>query len=72
MGDVFINYDEYGKRYLKRMIYLNVLLYIIMGFAFLFFIADVLIILLIAVLTTAASLVYSLYFIRKNPPREYP
>jgi hypothetical protein len=72
MGDVFINYDEYGKRYLKRMIYLNVLLYIIMGFAFLFFIADVLIILLIAVLTTAASLVYALYFIRKNPPREYP
>jgi hypothetical protein len=72
MGDVFISYDEYGKKYLRRIVYLTVLLYIVMGIAFVLFMADILILLLAVILTAAASLAYALYFIHKHPPLDYP
>ncbi len=71
MGDVFITYDEYGKKYIRRMIYLNVLLYVMMGILFLLFMVDTLILMLTAIIATIVSFVYVLYFIQKHPPAEY-
>jgi hypothetical protein len=72
MGDVFINYDEYGRKYLRRIVYLNVILYIIIGIALLLFWVDAFLLLLLAFIAAGTSLAYVFYFIRKNPPIEYP
>ncbi|MFW9961339.1 MAG: hypothetical protein ACFFDV_09990 [Candidatus Thorarchaeota archaeon] len=71
MGDVLITYDEYGQKYLRRVVYLNVLLYIMMGILFLLFTVDILILILTAIIAVMVSFVYVLYFIHRHPPAEY-
>jgi hypothetical protein len=70
MGDVFINYNEYGKKYLKRIFYLNIVFYIIAGIALLLFFSEIIIIISAASFLAVVSLIYAFYFIHKNPPIE--
>jgi hypothetical protein len=70
MGDVFINYNEYGKKYLKRIFYLNIMFYIIAGIALLLFFSEIIVIVSAASFLAVISLIYALYFIHKNPPIE--
>jgi hypothetical protein len=70
MGDVFINYNEYGKKYLKRIFYLNIVFYIIAGIALLLFFSEIIIIISAASFLAVISLIYAFYFIHKNPPIE--
>lgn len=71
MGDVFITYDEYGQKYIRRIIYLNVLLYVVAAILFVLYMVDALTVVLIAVIATMVSFFYVLYFIHKHPPAEY-
>jgi hypothetical protein len=68
MGDLFLTYDDTGREYCRRLIFCNILFYIMMAFAVVFYMVDIIIILLAAVSVAVASLVYALYFIQKNPP----
>ena len=68
MGDVYLTYDESGRAYFRRWVYLNILVLVVTGFFFLFTTVDIIIIILPAALIAGSSLVYALYFIRKNPP----
>lgn len=70
MGDFLLVHDESGKRYFRRIIYVNILFYAAMGFLFILYIIDLLILVLGAVVAALASLVYAVYFILKNPPAE--
>ncbi|MBY8997865.1 MAG: hypothetical protein KGD60_09040 [Candidatus Thorarchaeota archaeon] len=69
MGDVYLTYDD-GGTYFRRWVYLNILVLIVTGFFFVVTTVDIIIILLPAALVAGTSLVYALYFIRKNPPIE--
>ena len=70
MGDVYLTYDESGKAYFRRWVYLNILLLIMWGIIFVVTNVDVIFIILSGVLVAALSFVYALYFVRKTPPIE--
>jgi hypothetical protein len=71
MGDVFLTYDDTGRSYLRRLFYVNVVLYILMGIALIVYMVDITILILVLSLSAIASLIYAIYFALKNPPREY-
>ncbi|MFW9769519.1 MAG: hypothetical protein ACFFF9_08275 [Candidatus Thorarchaeota archaeon] len=71
MGDYFLTYGS-GESYLKRVVYVNILLYVVLIIALIVFMVDIVILVLIAIIAVVASLAYSLFFIMKNPPRDYP
>ncbi len=68
MGDVILVYDEYDRNHYKRLLWMNVLLYIALGFILILGLVDLIIIVSAAFSVAFASLFYALYFIRKNPP----
>lgn len=70
MGDFFLTYDETGRTYFRRLIYANVLLYIVFAFIFAIYMVDITILILAAVSVASTSFAYALYFISKNPPIE--
>jgi hypothetical protein len=67
MGDVYLTYGD-GGAYFRRWVYLNIVVLIVMGLFFLFTTVDIIFIVLPAAVMAISSLVYALYFIRKNPP----
>jgi hypothetical protein len=71
MGDVNATYGETGKKYLKRLYYVNISYYIVVGFLLVVYMVDLSIIILGAALVALASVAYALYFTHKNPPIEY-
>ena len=70
MGDVYLTYDERGKAYFRRWVYLNILTLIVWGIIFIVTNVDIIFIILPAGFVAGTSLIYALYFIRKNPPNE--
>ncbi len=70
MGDVILVYDEYGRKHYRRLFWMNVFLYIGLGFIFIVGLVDLIIIMSVAFSIAIISLIYALYFIRKNPPIE--
>jgi hypothetical protein len=74
LGDFFLTYDE-GESYFRRFVYVNVILYVVFGIvivsAFVLFMFDIIILILIALIGGVASLACILLFILKNPPAEY-
>jgi hypothetical protein len=70
VGDYFLTYGE-GESYFRRLVYVNILLYVAMLIAFVVFTVDIVILVIIAIIAVVASLAYSLFFIMKNPPRDY-
>ena len=70
MGDVYLTYDERGKTYFRRWVYLNILTLIVWGIIFIVTNVDIIFIILPSGLVAALSFVYALYFVRKNPPIE--
>ena len=69
MGDVYLTYDERGKAYFRRWVYLNILLLIVWGIIFLVTNVDVIFILLPAAIemrvikrwATAENLIIAFY-----------
>ena len=70
MGDFLLVHDESGKKYFRRIIYVNILFYAAMGFLFILYIIDLLILIMGAIVAALASFAYATYFILKNPPAE--
>jgi hypothetical protein len=70
MGDFLLVHDESGKKYFRRIIYVNILFYAAMGALFILYIIDLLILVLGAIGAALASFAYAIYFILKNPPEE--
>jgi hypothetical protein len=70
MGDYFLTYGE-GESYLKRVIYVNILLYVVMAIAFIVYMVDIVILVLIAIIAGVVSVAYALFFLARNPPSEY-
>ena len=68
MGDFLLVHDESGKKYFRRIIYVNILFYAAMGFLFILYIIDLLILIMGAIVAALVSLAYAIYFILKNPP----
>ncbi|MHA2141029.1 MAG: hypothetical protein ACXADC_13510 [Candidatus Thorarchaeota archaeon] len=68
MGDVFLNYDEAGRAYFRRLVYCNILFYLMLAFAVVFIMVDIIIVIIAGLLVAIASLLYAFYFIQKNPP----
>jgi len=71
MGDFFLVHDETGKRYFRRLIYVNIIFYILAAIVYIVATVDVVILLSIAFSASIVSVVYAIYFIQKNPPMEY-
>ncbi|MFX1483562.1 MAG: hypothetical protein ACFFCP_10265 [Promethearchaeota archaeon] len=71
MGDFFLTHNEEGREYLRRIFYVNVLFYIMMGLAAVVFMVDFVFLLMLAGLVAVSSLLYAAYFVLKNPPQEY-
>ncbi|MHA3964277.1 MAG: hypothetical protein AM325_012155 [Candidatus Thorarchaeota archaeon SMTZ1-45] len=71
MGDVILVYDEYGRTHYKRLFWMNVVLYVILGIIVIVGLVDLIIIVVVAFSIAMLSLIYALYFIRKNPPLNY-
>ena len=71
MGDFFIQYDDSGRRYFRRLIYANILLYVLMVIVFVVSSVDIVILLLTACSVSIISIVNAIYFIHRNPPKEY-
>ena len=71
MGDLFFTHNEEGQRYVRRLIYLNILLYIFLGIVFIVNWIDFDILLMLIALVIAVSIIYAINFIYKNPPSEY-
>lgn len=71
MGDFFLQYDETGKRYFRRLIYINILFYVLVAFIFIITAVDIVILLFIAFSASIISIVYAISFIHKNPPMQY-
>lgn len=71
MGDVFLQYNETGRRYFRRLIYVNILFYILVAIIFVITTVNIVILLLIVFSASIVSIVYAVYFIHKNPPMEY-
>jgi len=70
MGDFFLIHNDEGKAYLRRLFYVNILLYAVMAFLAIINMVDLIILILSAAILAIASLIYALYFILKNPPIE--
>ncbi|MGY5872894.1 MAG: hypothetical protein RTV72_11655 [Candidatus Thorarchaeota archaeon] len=71
MGDFFLTYNEEGQAYFRRLIYLNILLYILMGIIFIVNLLDLITLVIIISTIAVASVIYALYFLYRNPPSEY-
>jgi hypothetical protein len=69
LGDYLLTYGE-GESYFKRLIYVNILLYVVMAIAFIVYMVDIVILALIAIVTVVVSLAYALFFLKRNPPSE--
>ncbi|MFW9886869.1 MAG: hypothetical protein ACFFER_01725 [Candidatus Thorarchaeota archaeon] len=69
MGDVFLTYDDKGRGYFRRLVYVNIAFYIMMGLAAVFLVVDITILVLAILLSAGASILYAFHFIRRNPPR---
>ena len=69
MGDYFLTYGE-GESYFRRLIYVNILLYVVMAIAFIVFMVDIVVLALIAIIAGVASVAYALFFVARNPPSE--
>ena len=69
MGDVFLTYDDKGRGYFRRLVYVNIAFYIMMGLAAVFLVVDITILVLAILLSAAASILYAFHFIQKNPPQ---
>ncbi|TFG06908.1 hypothetical protein EU522_01205 [Candidatus Thorarchaeota archaeon] len=68
VGDFILTHDDSGKAYLRRIIYLNVVLCFVGIIAFIVFTFDIIILVVIAIFGLSLSLLYVGYFIYKNPP----
>ncbi|TFG32980.1 hypothetical protein EU527_09050 [Candidatus Thorarchaeota archaeon] len=68
MGDFILTHDDSGKAYFQRIIYLNIILYVLGGIAFMIFMFDIIVLVVIAIFGLSLSLLYLGYFIYKNPP----
>ena len=68
MGNFFLVHVESGKKFFRRIIYVNILFYAAMGA--LFMLIDLLILVLGAFAAALASFAYAIYFILRNPPAE--
>ena len=70
MGDFLLVHDRPGKKYFRRVIYVNLLFYAAMGVLFILYIIDLAILILGTIVAALASFSYAIYFILKNPPVE--
>lgn len=71
MGDLYLTYDD-GGAYQRRWVYLNILclvLFVVVG-GYYYVVNNwgFIVIIIPAALVAGSSLIYALYFIRKNPP----
>lgn len=71
MGDFFLTYNEEGKTYFRRLIYLNILLYIFGAIIIVVLLLDPIILIVAVCIILSASIIHILYFIYKNPPGEF-
>ena len=71
MGDFFLTYNEDGRTYFRRLIYLNILLYIILAIIFLVWLLDPIILITIVCIILLATILQILYYLYKNPPSEF-
>ena len=71
MGDFFLTYNEDGRTYFRRLIYVNILLYIILAISFLVWLLDPIILIAIACIILLATILHLLYYLYKNPPSEF-
>ena len=71
MGDFFLMHDETGKRYFRRLIYINILFYVLVVIIFIVTTVNIVILLSLAFIGSVISLFYVAYFIYRNPPKDY-
>lgn len=71
MGDFFLVHNEEGRAYVRRLIYLNVILYIILAYVFLVWTVGQTMVIIIACIILLATILHILYYLYKNPPSEF-
>lgn len=71
MGDFFLIHNEEGRAYFRRLIYLNIILYIILAYVFLVWAVGQTMVIIIACIILLATILHILYYLYKNPPSEF-
>ena len=71
MGDFFLTHNEEGRAYFRRLIYLNILLYIIGAIIIVVFTVDPIILIIAVCIILFATIAHILHYIYKNPPSEF-
>ncbi|TFH07099.1 MAG: hypothetical protein E4H14_09270 [Candidatus Thorarchaeota archaeon] len=71
MGDFLLTYNKEGKAYFRRLVYLNILLYIIGAIIIVVLVLDTIILIITVCIILSATILHILHFIYKNPPSEF-
>jgi len=71
MGDFLLTHNEEGRAYFRRLIYLNILLYIIGAIIIVVLVVDTITLIIIVSIILIATILHILHYLHKNPPSEY-
>jgi hypothetical protein len=71
MADVYVDYDESGRKYFERAMFFNILLCIGGALMYVYWFTDIVVLITVGIIALGATITYLVYFLVANPPLEH-
>jgi hypothetical protein len=70
LGDVYINYEDSGRTYFRRAMFINILLIVFGAIISIFFLFDFIVLIVLGILALTTTIIYLVHFLIVNKPME--
>ncbi|MGY5880872.1 MAG: hypothetical protein RTV31_11510 [Candidatus Thorarchaeota archaeon] len=68
MADVYINYEDSGRKYFRRAMYINIMLLLWAVIMYIFFTFDIIVLVTLGISALGLLIIYLVYFLLTNKP----